>query len=100
MKNYFNTTNENNENVAIFVKINNKQDANVLANAKELTEQKGCFTSSEVYLQYLHKHILEGVLLTSVRRSVNTLFKAGLIVKTGERQEGRYKRSELVFKVV
>lgn len=89
---YFNTTNE--PDVKDYVRINNKQDTKILAIIREIDKP---FGASDVYKKYLHKHVMEGIVLTSVRRSINALKRAGYIEETGKRVQGMFKRSELEY---
>lgn len=92
---YFNTTNESKNQIDLFTKINNKQDKKVLAICKDLKT----FSASRVWQEYIHKHVKEQTPITSVRRSINTLKKAGCIRETGNRVMGIYGRNELQYKV-
>ena len=65
-----------------------KQDALVLASMTRLRRAG----ASDVW-----RDLSEAFLLTSVRRSINGLKKRGIVVKTGDRQKGVTKASEIVW---
>ena len=68
-----------------------KQDALVLASMTRLRRAG----ASDVW-----RDLSEAFLLTSVRRSINGLKERGLVVKTGDRQKGVTKASEIVWEFV
>jgi hypothetical protein len=86
---YYNTTNES--NVTEYLKISQKQDDIVL----RTIEQFKTFTCSEIYKKYP----IMNTPITSIRRSVNTLKKKGVIVETGNKRKGLYGRNELEYKL-
>lgn len=86
-KSYYNTTNLKGEEL---------QDAKTKA-ADQDFRVFGCFKDdSELSASDIYK-LLPDVLLTSVRRSLNTLEKEGKITKSGKKQ-GIYGRKEFTFK--
>ena len=94
---YFNTTNESKENVKKFKKINSKQDTRVLS---IIRNENKPFSASLIYKKYIHKHLEEPALITSVRRSINTLKRLEYITETGNRVMGMYKRTELEYRLL
>ena len=74
--------------------INEGQDKDVL----ELIKYIPIFSATDVFL---HSELSnKWMLITSVRRSINTLMKAGYIEPTGERVMGLYGRKELQYRLV
>ena len=67
-----------------------KQDALVLASMTRLRRAG----ASDVW-----RDLSEAFLLTSVRRSINGLKERGIVVKTGDRQKGVTKASEIVWEI-
>jgi len=96
-KMYHNTTNETQENVNNYKKITAKQDKRVLS---IIRNQNKPFSASVIYKIYLHKHVIDGIIITSVRRSINTLKRYGYLTETGNRVKGMYGRSELEYSYV
>ena len=85
---YFNTTNISGKELKEATADATKQDALVLASMTRLRRAG----ASDVW-----RDLSEAFLLTSVRRSINGLKERGLVVKTGDRQKGVTKASEIVW---
>lgn len=94
--NYYNTTWETGEQVDLFTKINDGQDKKVL----EIIRKMQTFSASKVWQKYIHTYFKKGTPLTSIRRSITTLKKAGYITETGDRVMGIYGRKELEYKLL
>ena len=90
---YFNTTHEN--QVDLFTKINDGQDKRVL----EIVKEMKVFSASKVWQKYIHLYFKQSTPLTSIRRSITTLKKAGYIYETGNKSMGLYGRNELEYHV-
>lgn len=88
MATYYNTTNENPNQVSLFTKINEGQDQEVLRVAKRLKE----FTPWEVHSQ------MDGILITSVRRSIHSLLTDSRIKVIGKKV-GPMGRPEKQYRV-
>lgn len=93
---YFNTTNEVNPQLEVFHKKAESQD-NVIETLFSENPLKA-YTPSEVW-QLLIKRGIIGVNtpLTSIRRSMNTLTKKDLLIKTDTKKTGIYNRKEHVW---
>ena len=93
---YYNTTNEDSEALAIARDHTAKQDARIY----------DVFISGKrdgvIYLSpwSVHEFIGAAIPITSVRRSINTLTKAGKIVKTTVKVKGPYGRPCYCWKLV
>lgn len=97
---YFNTTNESKENVKKFKKINKKQDTKVLNIIRNINKP---FSASLVWKIYLRKHLeKKPILLTSVRRSIDTLKNINIpyIVKTGNKVMGIHGKKEFEYRLL
>lgn len=91
-KTYFNTTNiVDPVQVDLFNETNKTQNEMILDVARQLKK----FSASRINV-FMPKSIL----MTSVRRGLNTLERKGKIVKTGSRCEGSHGRSENEYSVV
>jgi len=88
---YFNTTQEKGEQLKSYVKKARKQDYEVFGVFIDEDKEMG---ASEVY-----KKLRRKVLLTSVRRSINSLVKDGLLIATGNKKRGIYGRNELTWEI-
>ena len=95
MKTYFNTTKEPENQVDLFTKINDGQDQRVL----EIVKEMQTFSASRVWQKYIHVYFKQSTPITSIRRSINTLKKCGLIQETGNRVKGIYGRNEMEYRV-
>ena len=85
MNNYFNTTGEKQPQLELFVSKASKQDVIVM----EIAKKQQRFSPSTIFKKYPTK-----ILMTSLRRSINTLLNKGQIIETGEKVEGLYGRRE------
>ena len=92
MKTYHNTTGEKGSQLDLFVKINKKQDQEILDYFKIFNQFQPSVCWSLFFKSF-------NVPLTSVRRSINTLTKAGYLIKTTEKKPGMYGRPEYVWKI-
>lgn len=59
-----------------------------------IAKKQQVFSASSIFKKYPKK-----ILLTSLRRSLNTLLNEEKIVETGERVKGLYGRSEKQYKL-
>lgn len=88
---YYNTTNES-EKIKEFRQKTAGQDIMVL----DIALKRGQFSPSEIFLDYP----VQGTPFTSIRRSINTLMKKGLIAKIGSKVLGMYGRHESQYKTI
>lgn len=88
---YFNTTNENPQQVEIFNINNRKQDDLVLDIIKKLK----VFSAKDIY----NKYPIANTPITSIRRSINTHKRLNVIIETGHKVKGIYDRNELQYKL-
>ena len=87
---FYNTTNISGQELKDAKAEATKQDALVLASMIRLRRAG----ASDVW-----RDLSEAFLLTSVRRSINGLKERGIVVKTGDRQKGVTKASEIVWEI-
>ena len=87
---FYNTTNISGKELKDAKAEATKQDALVLASMIRLRRAG----ASDVW-----RDLSEAFLLTSVRRSINGLKERGIVVKTGDRQKGVTKASEIVWEI-
>jgi len=93
---YFNTTNEPENQLKLFTKLNNGQDKRVLELIHTLNKP---FSASQIWQKYIHTYFKKSTPITSIRRSVTTLKQAGVIRETGNKVKGIYGRNELEYKL-
>lgn len=91
---YFNTTNEQGNDLKKYIGKASKQD-NILARHFE-SNPDGKYSPSDLWVNLFET---THVPLTSCRRSLNTLMKRGLIVKLSEKQDGIYGRPESLYEL-
>jgi hypothetical protein len=94
---YFNTVNETGVDLFNYVKETRHQDELVLK-----CFQDDCMHSPSDVHEYLiaAHYITPSVPLTSIRRSITTLTRKGLLYKTGGRNRGPYGRAEYYWRKV
>ena len=90
MDNYFNTTNESGEQLESNVQAAKNQTAAILAIF--VNKPFRSFTPSEVFNEIFL--VQDEMLLTSVRRAITTLTKAGKLTKLVKKRIGLYGRQE------
>lgn len=90
---YYNTTQESPDQVKLYNVSNEKQDDIVLRTIKKLNKPFSC---SQIYKAYP----IMNTPLTSLRRSVNTLKKRGIIKETGIKVKGIYNRAETQYQLI
>jgi len=93
---YYNTVGET-EQLDLFTRINKGQDRLILAIIKWRDK---VFSAKDIFNFCKNQRVQKAPLMTSIRRSINTLKRAGYIRPTGERVPGLYGRSELQYKLV
>jgi len=88
---YYNTVNETGQTLIDYNKKAKRQDERIL----EVFEAnpKIRYGASDFY------KIFPNMLLTSVRRSINSLENEGKIERTGEKQKGIYSRNERTYRL-
>jgi len=89
---FYNTTHEKGKTLEVFHRKADRQDLKILYTF--LTYKK--MTPSECWNVYYRK---TAVPLTSVRRSITNLTKAGKLVKTNEKKIGIYGRPEYIWEL-
>lgn len=89
---YYNTTTEAPDQVTMFSKKNVTQDEQVLSIALKL----GVFSAKDIYKRFP----VANVPITSIRRSINTLYKEGKITQTGYKVKGLYGRNEYQYRII
>ena len=91
---YFNTTNENEGQETIFNEINKKQDAKILSIFEGLKKNfpDKCKVGASSIINYMPKNTP----ITSVRRSINTLWNKDLITRC-DKVVGKYGRVEFTY---
>lgn len=90
---YYNTTSEKGQQLEIFALKAEKQDLKVLA---AFVKYKRLTPSNCLTLVFLNVNVP----LTSVRRSITNLTKAGKLIKTNEKAIGIYGRPEYIWQIV
>ena len=89
---FYNTTNEVNPQLDVFCKRADSQD-NLITDLF-LCDPPRKFTPSEVWQILIKRGMSEKTPLTSIRRSINTLTKEGILRKLDEKTEGFYSHPE------
>jgi Fe2+ or Zn2+ uptake regulation protein len=94
---FYNTSNETNPQLNEFRKVAEKQDAKVL----NVLQKHGELTAWQVVNKIAAESMAyeKGMLLTSVRRSLNTLYKHGVIMKS-KQVVNHFKRKEWKWQVL
>ena len=87
---YYNTTNVNGDQLNLFTKIAKSQDEKVL----EIFKSGKLLSPEDVW------KMIDGALLTSIRRSISNLTKQGFLIKTDQTKIGIYKRPVYLWKVI
>lgn len=88
--NYYNTTGESHQAVMDFSDQNDTQDARILSVFR--ANQRHAYGASDF------KRIHQNMVLTSIRRALNTLERKGQIAKTGMMQMGLFGRNENLYR--
>jgi hypothetical protein len=91
---YYNTTKEKGEILKNAVSKAQKQDDIILEFFKECKDKQ--FTASEIWINCFDT---VSVPITSIRRSLNTLYKYDEIDNTGLKKKGIYGRNEIIWKI-
>lgn len=95
---YFDTTMLDTTQLDNARKITSNQDKNVYSLFANYYEDTIIgFTASEIFRAFDKRP--QKMLLTSVRRSINSLYKAGLLHKTNIKRNGMYGRPEVVWRL-
>lgn len=94
---YFDTTKT--DQLDLFTKINEGQDKKVLKYIKRWDNYASPNFSAKTVFKLINENEMP-MLMTSVRRSINTLKRAGYIEPTGKRVMGLYGRKELQYRLV
>lgn len=90
-KSYFNTTEITDPvQTDLFEEINKTQNQMIMDVARQLK----IFSASRI-----NSFMPKSILMTSIRRGLNTLERDGIIEKTGTRCEGSFGRSENQYKI-
>lgn len=87
---YFNTLGVKDPQLELFTAKTMKQDDIVMSVVKKLQ----IFSATSILNSYPEK-----ILMTSLRRSINTLLKEGKIIETGNKVLGGYGRNENEYKL-
>lgn len=90
---YYNTTNENGKELKSNTGKAKKQDAQVLDVIQNISKTKYFFSCKDIAPYFKENNTP----ITSIRRSINTLYNLGFIDKTGDRVMGLYGRKELQY---
>ncbi len=89
---YYNTVGENRQALIHYAESNQKQDKLVYYVCNILVK----FSASQIFKDFPRSETP----ITSIRRSLNTLKKKGLIEETGNKVKGLYGRNESEYKLV
>ena len=92
---HYNTTNETGEVLKQYSRKARNQEEVVL----EIFKKYRRLTASECHAFFMRYTTVFGVPLTSIRRSITDLTKAGKLLKTGVKKEGQFGRSEYVWMI-
>lgn len=90
---YHNTTNVGVEQLSLFTKKAGAQD-------KAIYEFMQLNPNKQYSASDLHQHVLKGAPLTSLRRSLTSLHKMGMINKTTLQKDGPYGRPEYLWQYI
>lgn len=95
---YYNTTNATNPNLATYHNKASTQDSQI-AKIFEGNRERA-FGASTVWQMFNEgKHFKAQAPITSIRRSLNTLEKEGIVEKTGNKQTGAFGRLENLYRL-
>lgn len=87
---FFNTTDEDQDQVTIFKEINRKQDDRVF---DIFLGRNVPFGASDV-----ERYMPKNTPITSIRRAINTLWRDDKLIRC-EKKMGKYKRPEFTYKI-
>lgn len=87
---YYNTTNETGAQLKLYQQNAQNQDNRILVVMQQ--NPRMSYGASDF------TKIFPNMLLTSIRRSLNTLERKGLIAKTGKKQEGLFGNPENTYR--
>lgn len=90
MNNFFNTTNENGNDLKTFTENATSQNEIVL----KLMQFYKKSSASQLIVHF------KNTPTTSIRRALTTLYKNGNLVKTDEKVKGNYGRNEYLYSVL
>jgi len=90
---FYNTTNEVNPQLDLFRKVAHTQDAKILALFVRYPDKEISATS------ILQNGTIDNGLITSIRRSLNTLTKQGHIQQLDKKVESLFGRPEFLYKL-
>lgn len=91
-KSYHNTVCESPADVRAYEAVAAKQDSKILAFMVTATDRRD-FTSDEI------QKFFPTMLLTSVRRALTNLMKAGYVEDTGNKRKGSFGRNAIIWRL-